>query len=270
MIFYSRYKKFRIENNIDLKDISKRTKIDLKYLQSIEKGKFAELPSVYVKLFFKAYINEIGVDINEALHELDTFLNQVGTSKKLKFVPDNEKSEKISIVKAFDTEKIFNSSVITGLGFFLFVMIISFSLNSTNEVSQKDLENELRITKSDLIEFYSVRSEEILMLKSSNFPVTIRFKSNKENYVHYFDNFSGREFFIFEENMNIQNNTFTVSYDGSTKSLIIANTLDFELIFFSDDYFEDFSEKIPNDFPITIDLESEPNSLVIKKYIPKK
>ena len=43
MIFYSRYKKFRIENNIDLKDISKRTKIDLKYLQSIEKGKLADL-----------------------------------------------------------------------------------------------------------------------------------------------------------------------------------------------------------------------------------
>ena len=26
MIFYNKYKKFRIENNIDLKDISKRTK----------------------------------------------------------------------------------------------------------------------------------------------------------------------------------------------------------------------------------------------------
>ena len=76
MIFYNKYKKFRIENNIDLKDISKRTKIDLKYLQSIERGKFAEIPHVYVKLFFKAYINEIGVDINEALFELESFLNQ--------------------------------------------------------------------------------------------------------------------------------------------------------------------------------------------------
>ena len=76
MIFYNKYKKFRIENNIDLKDVSRRTKIDLKYLQSIERGKFAEIPPVYVKLFFKAYINEIGVDINEALFELDSFLNQ--------------------------------------------------------------------------------------------------------------------------------------------------------------------------------------------------
>ena len=76
MIFYNKYKKFRIENNIDLKDVSRRTKIDLKYLHSIERGKFAEIPPVYVKLFFKAYINEIGVDINEALFELDSFLNQ--------------------------------------------------------------------------------------------------------------------------------------------------------------------------------------------------
>ena len=77
MIFYNKYKKFRIENNIDLKDISKRTKIDLKYLQALERGKFAEIPPVYVKLFFKAYINEIGVDINEALFEFDSFLNQI-------------------------------------------------------------------------------------------------------------------------------------------------------------------------------------------------
>ena len=59
MIFYNKYKKFRIENNIDLKDISKRTKIDLKYLQALERRKVAEIPPVYVKLFFKAYINGI-------------------------------------------------------------------------------------------------------------------------------------------------------------------------------------------------------------------
>ena len=87
MIFYNKYKKFRIENNIDLKDISKRTKIDLKYLQALERGKFAEIPPVYVKLFYKAYINEIGVEINEALFELDSFLNQKPNSKTLKFIP---------------------------------------------------------------------------------------------------------------------------------------------------------------------------------------
>ena len=64
MIFYNKYKKFRIENNIDLKDVSRRTKIDLKYLHSIERGKFAEIPPVYVKLFFKVVNIFKGIKIN--------------------------------------------------------------------------------------------------------------------------------------------------------------------------------------------------------------
>ena len=67
MIFYSHYKKIRRERKIALEDISKRTKIDIKYLKSLESGKFAEIPGIYVKLFFKAYINEIGCDIDEAI-----------------------------------------------------------------------------------------------------------------------------------------------------------------------------------------------------------
>ena len=90
MIFYNKYKKFRIENNIDLKDISKRTKVDLKYLNALERGKFAEIPPVYVKLFFKAYIYEIGIDIDEALFELDSFLNQKSNNKTLKFIPEEQ------------------------------------------------------------------------------------------------------------------------------------------------------------------------------------
>jgi len=117
MIFYNKYKKFRIENNIDLKDISKRTKIDLKYLQALERGKFAEIPPVYVKLFFKAYINEIGVDINEALFELDSFLNQKPNNKTLKFIPD-EQNQGSNFFKKVNSENLFNSSVFIGISSF--------------------------------------------------------------------------------------------------------------------------------------------------------
>ena len=72
MIFYSHYKKIRRERKIALEDISKRTKIDVIYLKFIESGKFAEIPAIYIKLFFKAYINKIGCDIDEALDAVDT------------------------------------------------------------------------------------------------------------------------------------------------------------------------------------------------------
>lgn len=268
MIFYNKYKKFRIENNIDLKDVSKRTKIDLKYLQAIERGKFAEIPPVYVKLFFKAYISEIGVDIDEALLELDSFLNQKNNAKSLKFVPD-EGTKKSNLFKKINSENLFNSTVFIGIASFLLILMLSFSLNSNSNISQKDLENELRITKSDLIEFYSIRSEEILSIDDISIPVTIRFKSNVENYINLYDNFSGKEFFIFDENMGNQSNTFTEQWNGEEKSFLIANTVEYELIFFSDNSYQDFSKNIINDFPVEIILKSNPFTITIKKYLPK-
>ena len=268
MIFYNKYKKFRIENNIDLKDVSKRTKIDLKYLQAIERGKFAEIPPVYVKLFFKAYISEIGVDIDEALLELDSFLNQKNNAKSLMFVPD-EGTKKSNLFKKINSENLFNSTVFIGIASFLLILMLSFSLNSNSNISQKDLENELRITKSDLIEFYSIRSEEVLSVDDISIPVTIRFKSNIENYINLYDNFSGKEFFIFDENMGNQSNTFTEQWNGEEKSFLIANTVEYELIFFSDNSYQDFSKNIINDFPVEIILKSNPFTITIKKYLPK-
>jgi len=269
MIFYNKYKKFRIDNNIDLSDVSKRTKIDIKYLQSIEKGKFAEIPGVYVKLFFKAYINEIGVDIEEALDELNSFLNQKTSSKNLKFVPDSDE-KRFKLFNNLNSENLFNSSILMGMGFFALVLLLSFSLNSNNELSQSDLENELRIKKSDLIEYYVERSEEVISIDNIDFPITIRFQSENENYINYYDSFSGKEFFIFEETMNTQSNSFTEIWNGESKSFLVANTIDFELIFFSDDYYRDFSQNIINDFPVEIILDANPYTLTVVKYLPKK
>ena len=127
---------------------------------------------------------------------------------------------------------------------FILILILSFSLNSNNQISQKDIEDELRITKSDLIEFYSIRSEELLLINDISFPVTIRFKSNVENFINMYDDFSGKEFFIFEDSMSNQSNAFTEQWIGEEKSFLIANTVDYELILFSDNSYQDFSNNI--------------------------
>ena len=266
MIFYNKYKKFRIENNIDLKDISKRTKIDLKYLRALEKGKFADIPPVYVKLFFKAYISEIGVDINEALFELHSFLNQKSNGKSFNSSRDNQ-SKDSNFLRKVNSENLFNSAVFVGIA--LFLIYLSISVNSNYKISQKDFEDELRITKSDLIEYYTLRSEEVMSIESISNPVTIRFKSNIENYIHFYDNFSGKEFFVFEDSLINQANTFTEQWNGQEKVFLIANTVDYELILFSDDSYADFSKNIINDFPVEVILKSNPYSITIKKYLPK-
>ena len=248
-----------------MKDVSKRTKIDLKHLRALERGKFAEIPPIYVKLFFKAYINEIGVDVNEALIELDNFLNNKSVEKISK--SQNKKNEKNNFLNKINSENLFNTSVFIGIS--LFLVYLSISVNVNDKISQKDIENELRITKSDLIEYYSLRSEEVLSIESISSPVTIRFKSNIENYINFYDNFSGKEFFIMKESLINQSNTYTEQWSGEEKYFLIANTVDYELILFSDNLYEDFSKNIINDFPVEVILNSDPYTITIKKYLPK-
>ncbi len=74
--FYIELKKLREENNIDLAEIHNRTKIDLKYLEAIEEGRFDVLPRTYMRLFLRAYVTEIGGDTADALNQLGHHLAQ--------------------------------------------------------------------------------------------------------------------------------------------------------------------------------------------------
>jgi len=87
--FYEKYKKIRIDQKIDLTNIEKRTKINLKYLEAIENGQFEILHKPYLRLFLKAYINEIGADPNKALAELDEHLLR-SSGKKINKISINK------------------------------------------------------------------------------------------------------------------------------------------------------------------------------------
>ncbi len=52
--FYKKLKSIRLEKEIDLEEIHKRTKISLSALNAIEKGKFDQLPHTYIRLFHKS------------------------------------------------------------------------------------------------------------------------------------------------------------------------------------------------------------------------
>lgn len=72
--FFEKYKKIRREQKIDLADIENRTKINVKYFEAIESGNFEVIQQPYLRLFLKAYINEIGADPNIAIDELTEYL----------------------------------------------------------------------------------------------------------------------------------------------------------------------------------------------------
>ena len=106
--FYKKLKSIRLEKEIDLEKIHKRTKISLSALNAIEKGKFDQLSYTYVRLFLKAYSLEIGVDPDETLEEYEVFIGNKTVSKNTKIEDNPIKSSKIlfSSIKDDNQQKI--------------------------------------------------------------------------------------------------------------------------------------------------------------------
>ena len=106
--FYKKLKSIRLEKEIDLEKIHKRTKISLSALNAIEKGKFDQLSYTYVRLFLKAYSLEIGVDPDETLEEYEVFIGNKKVSKDAKIEDNPVKSSKIlfSSIKDENQQKI--------------------------------------------------------------------------------------------------------------------------------------------------------------------
>lgn len=74
--FYTDLKNLREKQEIDLQEVSNRTKINLSYLEAIESGDFSFLPNVYVRLFLRAYVVEIGADPKDILNQLEIHLSK--------------------------------------------------------------------------------------------------------------------------------------------------------------------------------------------------
>jgi len=70
MTFYGDLKKIRREKEIDLGEVANRTKINQAYLESIEKGDYT------FRLFLRAYTVEIGADPDEAVNQLEIYLDK--------------------------------------------------------------------------------------------------------------------------------------------------------------------------------------------------
>ena len=266
MIFYSHYKKIRRERKISLEDISRRTKIDVKYLKFLESGKFAEIPGIYTKLFFKAYINEIGCDIDEALDSLENFLNKK-RSKYISQETDKNKDKSLFKIRFSHLER---SNILVGI-IFLSLVFATILLQNKPDSSIEDKKALLRLNEKDIESIYAINSKESFS-ENLEIPLNIRFQSSSENYINFSNNNdTSSEYFVFEDNS--QSNLIVEEWNGEEIDIIIANTKDVELVLFSEYQFSqmlDISDRIYNNFPVLINLRYDPLVISITKYIPKR
>jgi len=78
-------KQEREKKKISLVQIAADTRISLHYLQSIEEGRFGDLPGgVYNRAFIKAYCESINIDSREVLERYDALMSEALPEKNQK------------------------------------------------------------------------------------------------------------------------------------------------------------------------------------------
>tara|TARA_X000001036_G_scaffold437063_1_gene481560 strand:+ start:430 stop:1410 length:981 start_codon:yes stop_codon:yes gene_type:complete len=71
--FFELLKNHRISQGIEISDICEFTKINARYIEAIEVGDFKVLPTVYMRLFLRAYAKFIKSDHVKALEDYELF-----------------------------------------------------------------------------------------------------------------------------------------------------------------------------------------------------
>lgn len=69
--FGGELKRLRLDKQVSLMDISFSTRINIKFLEAIEAGKFSVLPQTYIRAFLREYGEAIGMGSDEILRKYD-------------------------------------------------------------------------------------------------------------------------------------------------------------------------------------------------------
>ena len=268
--FYKELKELRESREISLEEISERTKINVQYLIAIEEGDFSDIETPYLRLFLRAYAEEIGGDSQRALEQLDSFM---GTSRAT-FIAQNvveeeteEEYESENKTLDFLSGKKIRQDYIIGSIFSLiliFTILIFQKIFNTESkaiitqngpILQKKVES---ISSQDLLKDYMMdrSSEELLSVTP---PFFIKLKTLEQT-AYTFNN----------DTLPPASNILYANQELDLESFINAS----ELIFTSTTGLSLFinANEIKQisgyEFPIRLIIRPEPPSMAIQRYKP--
>jgi len=167
--FYKELQELRVSKDISLEELETRTKINVRYLQAIEDGKFDILPVPYLRLFIRAYATEIGGDSERSLEQLDSFIGNSKHSVKPPIKNTDRKqnksfSNKLNISSLLSESNLkLRRDIITVVSlstlFIFSILIIKKIFSNEVEYPPKVQDNNIRkvklITEEDLITNYT-------------------------------------------------------------------------------------------------------------------
>jgi len=137
--FYLELVALRKKNKISLEDIHDRTKIDLSHLKSFEKGQFGLIPLTYARLFLRAYVTEIGGNVEESLANFEHYLRKQEGQTDVPPVEIEKKSESKEpsreLLNSHRTPQKMRSDMIKGG---ILVIVLIFSIYIIRSITSND------------------------------------------------------------------------------------------------------------------------------------
>ncbi|HLF20478.1 MAG TPA: helix-turn-helix domain-containing protein, partial [Bacteroidota bacterium] len=142
--FGEELRKLRQERRVSLMDISSSTRINMKFLEAIEAGRFGILPQTYIRAFLREYAESVGAAVDEVLRKYDEASHRVsnpgssGTSSRTsqEFSTRSDKIPPPSLSSFLRKNTVFAVVALAAVGLTLYLM----STGSNLGVSQKPVE----------------------------------------------------------------------------------------------------------------------------------
>ena len=270
--FYKELKKLRTSRGISLEEISDRTKINIKYIKAIEAGDFINIETPYLRLFLRAYADEIGGDSQRALEQLDSFMGTNSIPLSPSFNVKNENIEDFEFTNDSSSssensnQKIRKDLLKTAvlIGVFIFSMIVLkkiFNGNSSVQLTENGPISKietLSISEKDLDLNYIIdnESEEILLTKA---PFIVKLRALKKiNYSFKNDTLNHISNFVhsnWDQNLDPFVNQSELFFSTTVGLTLYINGVNIQNI---SDY----------EHPLRIIIKPSPPSMIIQRYKP--
>jgi cytoskeletal protein RodZ len=120
-------KKAREGRNLGLEDISKKTRISVKFLEKIENGNYDFAPEPYVRAFIRSYARVVGLNPDEVIK---LYENEVASLR-----PKEEKKEEKKV--QFDIVSFISENTLWLIGGFIILAMVFFIFFSVEEKNTK-------------------------------------------------------------------------------------------------------------------------------------
>ena len=195
--FFENLKAKRLEKDLSLEDIHRKSRLPLMYLKAIEAGQMADLPKGYDRIYLRRYAKEIGLDEAEVLRDYDLFTGKLPPAEPAPPAPETKPDNAVKrpapppaqkAIRSYTDNlnldrlhKIFWISlaaiIIIGLGYFTIQQYQYHQSSKNLEIKEipisQLIENETPADSSDAVAKDSARSSVLL---PQDAPITIELR----------------------------------------------------------------------------------------------